>query len=130
VLLFEIFLLWRRGGERTLVRAVDGTLDDIGGPHEPARCRIVVVGVGGAGSNTVARLMEMGLTDTECIAINTDKQHLNATNATRKVLIGRKITDGVGAGGEKPQATRLCCELFVHDERINVAVLWVLKRPW
>lgn len=69
-------------------------------PAEPNHCRIIVVGVGGAGNNTITRLMEMGLTDTECVAINTDKQHLNATNATKKILIGEKTTRGVGAGGD------------------------------
>jgi len=69
-------------------------------PVEPNQCHILVVGVGGAGNNTVTRLMEMDLTDTECIAINTDKQHLNATNATKKILIGKKTTHGVGAGGD------------------------------
>ena len=89
-----------------LVKQVEKTDEDIEGNvvceglREPNRCRILVVGVGGAGSNTIARLMEMGLTETECIAINTDKQHLNATNATRKILIGEKTTHGVGAGGD------------------------------
>lgn len=69
-------------------------------PVEPNQCHIVVVGVGGAGNNTITRLMEMDLTDTECIAINTDKQHLNAINATKKILIGEKTTHGVGAGGD------------------------------
>ncbi|MDH5450212.1 MAG: cell division protein FtsZ [Candidatus Bathyarchaeota archaeon] len=68
--------------------------------HDPSQCRIVVLGVGGAGNNTITRLMEMSLTDTECIAINTDKQHLNATNAAKKILIGEKTTHGIGAGGD------------------------------
>lgn len=79
------------------------------GPREPNQCRVVVVGVGGAGNNTITRLMEMGLTDTECIAINTDKRHLSATNATKKILIGEKITHGVGAGGD-PRIGRAAVE--------------------
>jgi len=69
------------------------------GLREPGYCRILVLGVGGAGNNTVSRLMEMGVTGAECVAINTDMQHLNATHATHKLLIGEKTTRGLGAGG-------------------------------
>lgn len=73
-------------------------------PHEglrpPGYCRIVVVGVGGAGNNTITRLMEMGITGAEAIAINTDILHLNASRATQKFLIGEKTTRGLGAGGD------------------------------
>ena len=64
------------------------------------QCRIVVVGVGGAGNNTITRLMQMSIDGAECIAINTDVQHLNATRATHKILIGEGITRGFGAGGD------------------------------
>jgi len=63
-------------------------------------CRVVVVGVGGAGNNTVTRLMEMGVTGAECIAINTDALHLNASRAHQKKLIGGKLTRGLGVGGD------------------------------
>ncbi|MEM2995260.1 MAG: cell division protein FtsZ [Candidatus Bathyarchaeia archaeon] len=63
-------------------------------------CRIVVVGVGGAGNNTVTRLMEMGVAGAECIAINTDALHLNASKAHKRVLIGEKLTGGFGVGGD------------------------------
>lgn len=63
-------------------------------------CRIVVLGVGGAGNNTVTRLMETGVTDAECIAINTDALHLNASRAHQKILIGEKLTKGLGVGGD------------------------------
>jgi len=69
------------------------------GLREPGYCRILVLGVGGAGNNTVNRLIEMGVSGAECIAINTDMQHLNATHTTHKVLIGEKTTRGLGAGG-------------------------------
>lgn len=63
-------------------------------------CRIMVLGIGDAGNNIVSRLTEMGVAGADCIAINTDIQHLNATHATHKVLIGDKITRGLGAGGD------------------------------
>jgi len=59
----------------------------------------VVVGCGGAGNNTVKRLMTIGVQGAECIAINTDRQHLAVTTAHRKLLIGERITRGLGAGG-------------------------------
>ncbi|MHA1908372.1 MAG: cell division protein FtsZ [Candidatus Thorarchaeota archaeon] len=63
------------------------------------QARIVVIGCGGAGNNTVKRLMTIGVQGAECIAINTDRQHLAVTTAHRKLLIGEKITRGLGAGG-------------------------------
>ncbi|TFG14295.1 cell division protein FtsZ [Candidatus Thorarchaeota archaeon] len=67
--------------------------------RDVGQARIVVVGCGGAGNNTVKRLMTIGVQGAECIAINTDRQHLAVTTAHRKLLIGEKITRGLGAGG-------------------------------
>lgn len=61
--------------------------------------RIVVVGCGGGGSNTVNRLSEMGITGATTVAINTDARHLQSTAASKKILIGRLLTKGLGAGG-------------------------------
>lgn len=66
----------------------------------PGRCCIEVVGVGGAGNNTVTRLMEMGITSTETIAVNTDALHLAVSKASNKLLIGEKLTRGLGVGGD------------------------------
>jgi cell division protein FtsZ len=65
-----------------------------------SHCRIVVIGVGGAGNNTVTRLMEMGIAGAECIAINTDALHLGASKSHQKMLIGEKLTKGLGVGGD------------------------------
>ncbi|MEM0492959.1 MAG: cell division protein FtsZ [Candidatus Thermoplasmatota archaeon] len=59
---------------------------------------IKVVGCGGAGSNTIARCMSEGIEGAELIALNTDAQHLRITNAPIKILIGRHLTRGLGAG--------------------------------
>jgi len=72
-------------------------------------CRIVVVGVGGAGNNTVTRLMEMGVVGAECIAVNTDALHLSVSRAHQKVLIGEKLTKGLGVGGD-PKLGRAAIE--------------------
>ncbi|MEM3700853.1 MAG: cell division protein FtsZ [Candidatus Bathyarchaeia archaeon] len=73
------------------------------------RCRIVVIGVGGAGNNTVTRLMEMGVVGAECIAVNTDALHLSVSRAHQKVLIGEKLTKGLGVGGD-PKLGRAAIE--------------------
>lgn len=70
------------------------------GTQSLGHCRILVIGVGGAGNNTVTRLMKMGVSGTECIAINTDALHLNASRAHEKILIGEKLTNGLGVGGD------------------------------
>lgn len=67
--------------------------------RDMGQARIVVIGCGGAGNNTIKRLMTIGVQGAECIAINTDRQHLAVTTAHRKLLIGERITRGLGAGG-------------------------------
>ena len=61
--------------------------------------RIVIVGCGGAGNNTINRLHNMKVGGAETIAINTDKQHLDMIQADKRVLIGKSLTRGLGAGG-------------------------------
>lgn len=61
--------------------------------------KILIIGAGGAGNNTIDRLMKIGIKGAECVAVNTDKQHLEFVNAHKKILIGEKITRGLGAGG-------------------------------
>jgi cell division protein FtsZ len=61
--------------------------------------RIVIVGCGGAGNNTVNRIHHMGVSGAETIAINTDKQHLDMIQADKRLLIGKSLTKGLGAGG-------------------------------
>ena len=61
--------------------------------------RIVIIGCGGGGNNTVNRIHHMGVSGAETIAINTDKQHLDMIQADKRVLIGKSLTRGLGAGG-------------------------------
>ena len=60
--------------------------------------RIKVVGCGGGGGNSVSRMKETGIKGCEILAINTDAQDLLYTNADAKILIGRELTHGLGAG--------------------------------
>lgn len=64
-----------------------------------------VVGVGGAGGNAVNRMIEIGLTGVEFIAMNTDSQVLKGCRATYRLLLGQNLTGGLGAGG-KPEVGR------------------------
>jgi cell division protein FtsZ len=62
------------------------------------KTRIKVVGCGGAGNNTINRMSEVGIKGIETIAINTDAQDLLYTTADKKLLIGKELTQGLGAG--------------------------------
>ena len=59
---------------------------------------IKVIGVGGAGTNAVNRMVDTGLQGVDFIAINTDKQALALSKAPTKIQIGDKLTKGLGAG--------------------------------
>ncbi len=67
---------------------------------EARKAQIKVIGVGGAGNNTVTRLMQTGIVGVETIAVNTDAQDLLYTDADIKILIGKEITGGLGAGSD------------------------------
>ena len=66
----------------------------------PPGTRIKVIGVGGGGSNAVARMISEGLTGVEFHILNTDAQALNASAVPNKLAIGSKITNGLGAGAD------------------------------
>ena len=61
---------------------------------------IKVVGVGGGGTNAVNRMINSGLSGVEFIAVNTDAQSLQMTDADMKIHIGEKLTRGLGAGAD------------------------------
>jgi len=60
--------------------------------------KVKVFGVGGGGGNTISRMREIGIKGGEMIAVNTDAQDLLYTNTDYKLLIGRELTMGLGAG--------------------------------
>ncbi len=72
--------------------------------------RILIVGCGGAGNNTSTRMHDIGIDGVDIIAINTDKQDLDRCRADKKILVGKSITRGLGAGGD-PDVGRRAAEL-------------------
>ena len=64
------------------------------------KTNILIIGSGGAGNNTLTRLYKEGMTTIELLAINTDAQHLLNTPIPHRMLIGKKLTKGLGAGSE------------------------------
>ena len=76
--------------------------------------KIIVVGCGGAGNNSVDRLMRIGVHGAKTVAINTDKMHIDRIEAERKALIGTSITRGMGAGGCPEVGER--CALLAEDD--------------
>ncbi|MBO0689632.1 MAG: cell division protein FtsZ [Candidatus Dormibacteraeota bacterium] len=71
-----------------------------GTDRQDGRARIKVVGCGGGGGNAVNRMISAALKGVEFIAVNTDLQALERCNADIKVNIGRKLTRGLGSGGD------------------------------
>lgn len=67
---------------------------------ESRKTQIKVVGAGGAGNNTITRLMQVGIVGAETVAVNTDAQDLLYTDSDKKVLIGKELTSGLGAGAD------------------------------
>lgn len=62
------------------------------------KATIRVVGTGGGGNNTINRLTEVGIKGATTLALNTDAQDLLYTTADKKILLGKEITQGLGAG--------------------------------
>ncbi len=75
---------------------------------------IRVVGSGGGGNNTINRISEVGIVGAETIAINTDAQDLLYTKADKKLLIGKDVTKGLGAGSN-PQIGEEAARESEHD---------------
>jgi len=88
------------------VRSIEGsgkisdTDEDLRKLLETRKAEIKVVGVGGAGNNTISRMMQVGVVGAQIIAANTDAQDLLYTDADKKVLLGRDLTRGLGAGAD------------------------------
>ena len=79
------------------VHAIDEELEAI---LARQRSKLKVVGCGGGGNNSINRMSDVGIAGTETIAINTDAQDLLYTNADVKILIGKELTQGLGAGSD------------------------------
>src|SRR3989344_5201343 len=67
---------------------------------ESSQAKIKVIGCGGGGGNTLQRMSEVGIIGAETMAINTDAQDLLKVDVDRKILIGKELTRGLGAGSD------------------------------
>src|SRR6476469_5589676 len=90
---------------------------------QPYLAVIRVVGVGGGGCNAVNRMIESDVKGVEFIAVNTDIQQLQMSDAPTKIHIGREQTQGLGSGAD-PEVGRLAAE--GSYDRIKT----VLRRSW
>lgn len=66
---------------------------------ESLKVNITIFGCGGGGSNTIKRLVESGISGATLVAANTDAKHLLTVPAPHKILLGKRATRGLGAGG-------------------------------
>jgi cell division protein FtsZ len=81
--------------EISRTKDVDSQLQELLASKKTA---IKVVGVGGAGNNTITRMSEVGIRGAELLALNTDAQDLLCTVGDKKILLGKELTGGLGAG--------------------------------
>jgi cell division protein FtsZ len=77
------------------VSEIDRQLEEL---LKKQNAKVKVIGAGGGGGNTLSRMKEIGIKSAELIAINTDAQDLLYSNADYKILIGKELTHGLGAG--------------------------------
>lgn len=80
--------------------------------YQPAR--VAVLGVGGGGCNAINHMIKSGLRGVDFYAINTDAQALATNLAPNKVQIGKKLTGGLGSGGN-PTIGRKACEESIEE---------------
>ena len=92
-----------------------------------SKVTIKVIGVGGGGGNAVNRMIEEKLENVDFIAVNTDAQVLRESKASEKIMIGTKLSQGRGAGGDVV-AGRLAAEdsAKVFDEHLEGVRLAVI----
>ena len=83
------------------------------------KAKIKVIGTGGGGNNTINRITEVGISGAETIAVNTDAQDLLYCNADSKILIGKEITGGLGAGSI-PQIGEEAARESEHEIKIKI----------
>ncbi|MDL2208175.1 cell division protein FtsZ [Parabacteroides sp. OttesenSCG-928-O15] len=81
---------------------------------------IKVIGVGGGGGNAVSHMYEEGIHDVSFVLCNTDRQALDRSNVPDKIILGKKITQGLGAGN-KPERARLAAEESADELRNMLA---------
>ncbi|MBX3562912.1 MAG: cell division protein FtsZ [Sphingomonas sp.] len=90
------------------------SIDFIRPEVEELRPRISVIGVGGAGGNAIANMIQSDVQGVDFIVANTDAQALNYSTADRKIQLGPKITQGLGAGS-RPEIGKAAAEEAIMD---------------
>lgn len=90
------------------------SIDFIRPEVDELRPRISVIGVGGAGGNAVANMIRADVQGVDFIVANTDAQALNTSSADRRIQLGLKITQGLGAGS-RPEIGRAAAEESIED---------------
>jgi cell division protein FtsZ len=85
------------------------SIDFIRPEVDELRPRISVIGVGGAGGNAIANMMRADVQGVDFVVANTDAQALNNSTADRRIQLGLKITQGLGAGS-RPEIGRAAAE--------------------
>ncbi len=90
------------------------SIDFIRPEVEELRPRISVIGVGGAGGNAIANMIHSDVQGVDFIVANTDAQALNHSLADRKIQLGLKITQGLGAGS-RPEIGKAAAEEALHE---------------
>ena len=78
---------------------------------------IRVVGVGGAGLNAVNRMIDADISQVEFVAVNTDIQQLQTSDAPVKIHIGRELTEGLGSGADPDLGRRAAEEAYDQIKR-------------
>jgi cell division protein FtsZ len=82
--------------------------------------RIVVIGVGGGGSNAVNNMLSAGLAGVKFIVANTDAQALSVSGAEHRIQLGARLTEGIGAGA-KPEIGEAAAEEALEEIRAALA---------
>ena len=95
---------------------------NVGGEAASYLAVIRVVGVGGGGLNAVNRMMDAGIAQVDFVAVNTDMQQLNLSDAPVKIHIGEELTQGLGSGAD-PETGRLAAEEAYDQVRVGAARL-------
>ncbi|MFQ5911419.1 MAG: cell division protein FtsZ, partial [Thermoplasmata archaeon] len=81
--------------ETPVVSVADSELEEI---VKSLHVSIKILGCGGGGSNTINRLSDAGVVGAQLMALNTDAKHLLSIHSPKKMLIGKRLTKGLGAG--------------------------------
>ena len=90
------------------------SIDFIRPEVDELRPRISVIGVGGAGGNAIANMMRADVQGVDFVVANTDAQALNNSESDRRIQLGLKITQGLGAGS-RPEIGRAAAEESLEE---------------